>query len=45
MDSSDFSITHSSPNNEKVALPAVELHHDYVQTYNVHEADYSGTDK
>jgi hypothetical protein len=23
----------------------VELHHDYVQTYNVHEADYSGTDK
>jgi hypothetical protein len=41
MDSSDFSITHSSPNNEKAALPAVELQHDYVQTYNVHEAGIS----
>jgi hypothetical protein len=41
MDSSDFSITHSSPNHEKVALSAVELQHDYVQTYNVHEAGIS----
>ncbi|TVU00189.1 hypothetical protein EJB05_27239, partial [Eragrostis curvula] len=34
----DFSITHSSPNRDKVAFSAVELQHDYDQTYNGHEA-------